>query len=151
MYLANRQSVHIEAGKAQVLADDVMRRSEESGQQGRAAAEALAANRAELAFAPEEIALMRQLAISSSYLQGVGRVQANRLICSSLGNHGAGFDLGPPDYITDRGVTIWVAATLPVGPQSFDAFMAPSVVEEPAKRAWRLKQLPFFRIFPLCG
>jgi sensor c-di-GMP phosphodiesterase-like protein len=118
MYLAGRLSVHIEAGKAQILADDVMHRSEEIGEQGRAAAETLAANRARVACSSDEIALMRQLAISSSYLQGVGRVQANRLICSSLGNHGAGFGLGPPDYITDRGIKMWVAATLPVAPRS---------------------------------
>jgi Predicted signal transduction protein containing sensor and EAL domains len=118
MFVANRQSLHIESKKASVLADEVMRRAEETGQQGRAAIKLLNANRAGAACSPEEIALMGQLALSSSYLQSVGRIQGNRLICSSLGDHGAGFDVGPPDYVSSRGIAVRVAVTLPLAPKS---------------------------------
>jgi sensor c-di-GMP phosphodiesterase-like protein len=118
MKVANRQADHIESAKALLLADEVMRRSDETSQQIQTALKVLTANRAGPACSTEEIALMRKLAISSSYLQSVGRIQENRLICSSLGNHGAGFELGPPDYIGERGTTIRVAVTLPVAPQS---------------------------------
>lgn len=118
MYVADRQSVHFESKKALFLADEVMRRTEETSRQGLAVLKVLAANRAGAACSPDEIALMRQLAMSSSYLQSVGRLQANRLICSSLGDHAAGFDLGPPDYVSNFGVRMWVAARLPLAPQS---------------------------------
>jgi sensor c-di-GMP phosphodiesterase-like protein len=116
-YVADRQSVHIESKKAMLLADDVMRRTDATRQQGLAAVKELIANTG-VACSPDEIALMRKLAISASYLQGVGRVQSNRLLCSSLGDDGADLDLGRPDIISNRGVKIWIAMKLPVAPQS---------------------------------
>lgn len=118
MDVADRQSVHIESKKAMLLADEVMRRTDQTNRQAAAVVKALTANRSARACSPDEVALMRKLAISSSYLQSVGRVQANRLVCSSLGDHGAGFDLGPPDYVTDQGATMRVAVTLPMAPQA---------------------------------
>ncbi|HEY5801090.1 MAG TPA: EAL domain-containing protein [Burkholderiaceae bacterium] len=115
---AERFSVDLQSRKALVLADEVMRRSEETSQQVAAALQALAVYRGEAPCSGEEVALMRRLAISSSYLQSVGRIQNNRLTCTSLGNHGAGLDVGPPDYIRDRGNAIRTAVRLPIAPQS---------------------------------
>lgn len=118
MSIAERQSVRIESKKALSLADEVMHRTDETGRQAVAVSKTLSANRSAKACSPDEIGLMRKLAISSSYLQSVGRVQANRLVCSSMGDHGAGFDLGPPDYVSNLGATIRVFVTLPVAPQA---------------------------------
>lgn len=118
MALAERQSVNIESKKALLLADEVMRRTDETGRQATAVLKALSANRPAKACSPDDIALMRKLAMSASYLQSVGRVQANRLVCSSLGDHGAGFDLGPADYVSNLGATIRVSVTLPFAAQA---------------------------------
>lgn len=116
--VAKRQSIDIESKKAMLLADEVMRRSDETSRQAIVVLKTLAANKSAGTCSPDEIALMRKLAISSSYLQSVGRVQANRLVCSSLGHHGAGFDLGPPDYVSVLGATVRATVKLPVAPQS---------------------------------
>lgn len=98
--VAKRQGVDIESEKAMLLADEVMRRTDETSRQVIAVLTALKANQSAVACSPDEIALMRKLAISSSYLQSVGRVRENRLVCSSLGHHGAGFELGPCNIAT---------------------------------------------------
>jgi len=59
------------------------------------------------------IALMRSLAISASYLQDVGYVEGDKLRCSSYGNLGAGYALGPADYRSSRGARIHKAVKLP--------------------------------------
>jgi sensor c-di-GMP phosphodiesterase-like protein len=49
----------------------------------------------------EEVTLMRQLAVTSKYIQAVGRISGNQLICSSLGN-AAPIEIGPPDLYTEN-------------------------------------------------
>jgi sensor c-di-GMP phosphodiesterase-like protein len=117
MFVAKRQAEHVEAKKALVMADEVMRRTEETSRQGLDALRQLAAQHDTAPCSAAELNLMRSLAISASYLQGVGRVRGDRLVCSSMGDHGAGFPLGPPDFISARGVKIRVAVTLPMVPQ----------------------------------
>jgi sensor c-di-GMP phosphodiesterase-like protein len=65
--------------------------------------------------APDQIALMSNLALGSSYLQAVGYIRNDRLICSSFGNHGEGIPVGPPDYLGSRGSWIRRAVELPIG------------------------------------
>ena len=116
--LAERLGVMFSSRKALLVADEVMRRTEETARQVHSVLTTLAAGQPSRACSVDEIALMRKLAVSASYLQGVGRVEANRLTCSSLGSPGAGVGLGAPDYISDRGIAIRAAATLPIAPQS---------------------------------
>jgi sensor c-di-GMP phosphodiesterase-like protein len=118
MDIAKRLSVHFQSQKAMSLADEIMRRTEETGHQAQVAVQTLAAHKAGPACSSAEIALMRQLAISASNLQSVGRIEGTRLICSSLGNHGAGLELGPPDYISHLGTSVHIAARLALAPQS---------------------------------
>jgi len=49
----------------------------------------------------EEAALMQQLAVTSKYVQAIGRISGNKLVCSSLGN-AAPLDIGPPDLFTEN-------------------------------------------------
>lgn len=62
---------------------------------------------------PASIAAMRSLAIGASYLQLVGYVEGDRLLCSSYGDHGDGIWIGPPDYRNPRGAAIRRAVLLP--------------------------------------
>ncbi|MGC1461133.1 MAG: EAL domain-containing protein [Terracidiphilus sp.] len=48
----------------------------------------------------EEVALMQQLAVTSKYIQAVGRISGNQLTCSSLGTAGP-LDIGPADLFTE--------------------------------------------------
>jgi sensor c-di-GMP phosphodiesterase-like protein len=118
MVLADHLSVEMASRKALAQADEVMRRTEETSGQVEVAIRALVLNRSAHACSADEINLMRRLAISASYLQSVGRVDNQRLICSSLGNHTPAIDLGAPDYISDQGNAIRVAVKLPIAPQS---------------------------------
>ena len=67
---------------------------------------------------PAGIALMRDLALSSSYLQLVGYVAGDRLICSSYGNHGDGISVGPPDFLINQNAWIRRSVLLPFLPDT---------------------------------
>jgi sensor c-di-GMP phosphodiesterase-like protein len=117
LQIADSQSVHVQTHKAQVLADEVVRRADGTGRQVREAVVALAALENGPACSRGEIDLMRKLQISASYLQGVGRMRGNRLVCSSHGDHGVGFDLGPADFRSDIGTSVRISSTLPLAPR----------------------------------
>jgi sensor c-di-GMP phosphodiesterase-like protein len=59
---------------------------------------------------------MREIDLGSSYLQAVGHVANDRLVCSSLGNHGAGIPIGPVRYVSAMGVGIRPKVQLPMLP-----------------------------------
>ena len=63
------------------------------------------------ACSPEESALMQQLAVTSKYIQAVGRISGNQLICSSLSNP-TPLDIGPPDLFTENNAeerfNVWI-------------------------------------------
>ena len=63
------------------------------------------------ACSPEEAALMQQLAVTSKYIQAVGRISGNQLICSSLSNP-TPLDIGPPDLFTENNAeerfNVWI-------------------------------------------
>ncbi|MFL6707520.1 MAG: EAL domain-containing protein [Massilia sp.] len=118
VHIAERQSVAFHTRKAQALADEVVRRTDETGSQVMAAVQALTPYAREAACSPEEMALMRKLQIGASYLQGVGRMRGDRLVCSSHGAHGPGYELGPADFVSDRGTSVRISAVLPLAPQT---------------------------------
>jgi sensor c-di-GMP phosphodiesterase-like protein len=115
---ARYQSMHFHIKKAQALADEVIRHTDDTAAQLRAATTALAPFRQSGGCSAQEIALMRKLQISASYLQGVGRIEHNHLMCSSHGDHGAGYDLGPVDFVGSQGASVRVSARLPIAPQT---------------------------------
>lgn len=68
--------------------------------------------------AEQSLALMRDIDLSSSYLQAVGYVSGGRMICSSLGSDEPAFDLGPVDLITKRGVSVRYNLKVPFAPDT---------------------------------
>lgn len=117
IYFSNRQSLDTEMNSALALADEVTRRSDAVSSQVSLAFRMLQEGNQGSPCSAQRIARMREIAVSSGYLQGVGYVVGGRLICSSFGNHGAGLELGPVDYVDSLGIAIRGSVTLPIAPK----------------------------------
>ncbi|RJG02558.1 EAL domain-containing protein [Noviherbaspirillum sedimenti] len=116
LYLASSQSLDEEMARAAALAVEVLRRSDETSNQISAAFEKLEAAHADDPCSLTNIERMRELDLGSTQLQAVGYVANNKLMCSSLGRHGAGFSVGKPDYVNASGVSIRTSVKLPFAP-----------------------------------
>jgi sensor c-di-GMP phosphodiesterase-like protein len=105
-YYARMHSEEDQMERAGLLADDVLRRSEEtSNQMGAAFAQLRKAFHADPCSA-DMIRKMASIDVASSMLQAVGYAEHDRLLCSSLGRHPGGLALGTPDYITSHKVAV---------------------------------------------
>ncbi len=62
---------------------------------------------------PDNVALMRNLAVGASYLQVVGYVEGNVLQCSSYGYGDVGIPIGPPAYRSRLGKWVRTSVKLP--------------------------------------
>ena len=100
IYLSYKQARETETTLALSYARDIVRRSDGTGDQIRSDVAELAKAGGEAPCSDEMLKIMQQDALTSSYLQGIGKVSGDRLICSSFGNHGEGIPLGPVDYVS---------------------------------------------------
>jgi len=102
--LANTKS------RVQSYASDLVSRSEEAASQLNDARSLLSAVHYP-SCSPEEIALMEELAVTSNYIQAIGRLSGNQLTCSSLGTT-APIDIGPASLVTEDGAeerfNVWI-------------------------------------------
>nr|WP_175198043.1 EAL domain-containing protein [Paraburkholderia caffeinitolerans] len=118
---ARAQIMREEFAKLNVVAAEVLERSERSSAQVRAAIAELQAHDT-APCSPKSVALMAELNLKYGQLQGVGYVANNRLMCSSYGRHGDGVLLpAPTSQHTARGPLQLRKASLSlassVGPQ----------------------------------
>ena len=102
LQLAWNQSVTDEEAVGSHYAAEVVRRGEEAGRQFGRAITLLNSDHA-VRCSPEELELMRNLDVGSSYIQMVGRVSGTTLECTSLGTTNP-IKLGPPTLVTANGV-----------------------------------------------
>jgi sensor c-di-GMP phosphodiesterase-like protein len=114
--LAREQSFNEQMAQVTHLAYEVRRHSEASSDQAYAAFRALEAAHAQDPCSEANVQLMKQMKLRGDNLEVVGYVAGDRLLCSSLGQHGAGIALGPADYLSSTGVYIRVAVNLPLVP-----------------------------------
>jgi sensor c-di-GMP phosphodiesterase-like protein len=121
IHLAWLQSLSDEEDRVQSNARDVIRRGDETRIQIRSGQQKLI--KANLPpCSPAEIDLMRQIDISSSYVQAVARIQGDNLICTSLGT-GSPIPVGPPTLTTEFGATARLKVIIPIaGDQPLDIY-----------------------------
>ena len=115
LFLAYKQSVSDAEQRVLALAGEVLRRSNETSRQIQSAQQQLEANVAHEPCGPAGLATMQAIDMGSSYLQAVGYVDNNHLICSSLGAHGSAYPIGAPDYVSALGYAVRLAVELPPG------------------------------------
>lgn len=95
---SQRQAFRAESAHALGYARDVVMRADETARQVRAGLGRLAAQHGEQPCSPESLDTMRRIDLGSSYIQAVGHVRDNQLLCSSIGGRARPIELGPPDF-----------------------------------------------------
>lgn len=130
IHLAGRQARAAEMDRALGYARDVLHRTEGTALQANKAFEALQAAGSADPCSAGNIALMRKFDFGSTYLQAVGYVHNDRLVCSSLGRaNGEEYELGPvrPEWIFPSGTQLRVDVRFPFDPRtSYIAVANPS-------------------------
>ncbi|WP_182915821.1 EAL domain-containing protein [Massilia cavernae] len=116
LHFSGRQSLNKEMDSALSIADEVIRRTNEVSHQSVSAINKLTATPAPDPCADEHIARMREVAIGSTHLRLVGRVEGTGLVCSSLGRHMPPVPLGPVEFVTAKGARIRTSVALPLAP-----------------------------------
>lgn len=111
------QSGHAEARHyLEQLSDDVLRRSFETHRQVNIAIAAMQVSPQLPTCSPEQLRRMRAVAAGSVYLEGLGYLQDNALLCASFTQLDQPLELGEPDRITPSGVVSWSSVELPSVP-----------------------------------
>ncbi len=108
------QASELTRERASLYARDVLHRSDQTAEQADAGLTRLAATAPASPCAPAQQQLMRQIDVASGYLQAVGAVEHNRLVCSSLGGDQQ-IDLGPVDFVSPGDVEVRTAVRPPFG------------------------------------
>lgn len=112
LQLARHEALLNEEALVRSNAQEVQRRGEKAATQFWSGAHRLMALNAP-PCSPQEIELMRQLDVSSSYIQAVGRISGDNLICSSLGTTEP-VALGPPTLTSSSGAVTRLKVRLPM-------------------------------------
>ncbi|MBW8897564.1 MAG: CSS-motif domain-containing protein, partial [Massilia sp.] len=109
---ADRQAYDTESGIVLDYARDVQHRADETASQADVALRRLESTGVPPCSAPS-LAIMREIDLTSSYIQAVGHLKATAVDCSSLGSDPV--DLRGASFRTSSGVTIYKAVRIGTG------------------------------------
>ena len=123
LYLAQHLARNTEFERVEQLARAVLARTAVIARQSQEATERLAVLTPDRPCTPDKLALMWSIDLGSTYLQAVGYVEDDRLVCSSLGDHGDGIPLGPAAFTSVQGDRMRPRVRLPMIPDT-DLLMA---------------------------
>ncbi len=112
---SERQAYKLESAHALGYARDVVMRADETGRQVFAGIARLEPYQA-APCSPAAIDLMREIDLGSTYVQAVGHVEGNRMLCSSIGGKDSALELGPPTYRSTRGALVRTGVRFPFAP-----------------------------------
>lgn len=115
--IAYRMALHEQQQRTAIIASELLHQAHAVSDQI-ARARSVLGQSSSPPCSPARVELMRNLALSSSYLQLVGYVKGDRLVCSSYGDHGDGIPVGPADYLSGRGALIRRSVLLPFLPNT---------------------------------
>ncbi len=113
---SERQAFRAESAHALSYARDVTVRGNETAAQVERAVARLAPHAA-APCAPAAIDVMREVDLGSSYIQAVGYVDGNRMLCSSIVGSATTLELGAPTYRSTRGALVRMNVRFPFAPQ----------------------------------
>ena len=137
LHVAHRQGEDAERARVLAYAKEALHRSDSSADQIYDGITRLV-QAGGPACGPDELSLMRKIDLASSYMQAIGRVVGDRMICSSLGGGTeAQFDLGTPDVVTTTGSRLRTNVVFP-----FAKGLSFTVVERQGFAAVIHKDLP---------
>jgi sensor c-di-GMP phosphodiesterase-like protein len=114
----DRQSLRELESQAAILASQALRRNEQITAQVYQAVQEMEAANLKDPCSPQAMERMVRASMRASRLQAVGYVENNRLLCSSLGFHGAGLDVGVAEYVSPGGLTVRSDRRLPYDDKS---------------------------------
>lgn len=112
---SQRQAFKAESVHALGYARDVVMRGDETAAQVAAAVKRLAPY-TDAPCAPANIDLMREIDLGSTYIQAVGYVEGNRMVCSSIVGARV-LELGEPAYRSASGAVVRTDVRFPFAPQ----------------------------------
>lgn len=116
--VASQEVTKGEFNRIEGYAQDVLRRSEGTSEQVLLGINRLASIGAAEGCNADIVSAMRNIDLSSSYIQAVGRVEGDQLVCSSLGLAGPATALGPVDIEQSVGVSLRTDVQFPFAPGS---------------------------------
>ena len=113
---SQRQAFKAESTHALGYARDVVMRGHETAAQVAAAVRRFAPYAA-TPCAPASIDLMREIDLGSTYIQAVGYVEGNRMLCSSIVGSARVLELGEPTYRSASGALVRIDVHFPFAPE----------------------------------
>ena len=114
---SERQGFEAVSRQALAYARDNLLRSDETGAQIAAGVDRLARDHAAAPCSPTSIDAMREIDVGSSYIQAVGYLRGDMLVCSSFAGQSSQFALGPADYRTANAASFRRDVRFPFAPQ----------------------------------